>query len=131
METCTVEAGLLRKKPCGQTAVTKCATCEQPLCAQHAVPQLSAAGKRTGTFYCQECAAAAKAHDKSMAAMAKTEQAKKMAETAKAVMNPVGAPKKPAELPKAAPGKDAPPAADGGKPEDDAIEYKPEPKKPE
>ena len=39
METCTVETGLLKKKPCGQTAVTHCATCEQPLCKQHVVAQ--------------------------------------------------------------------------------------------
>ena len=32
METCTVETGLLRKKPCGQPAVVKCANCERPLC---------------------------------------------------------------------------------------------------
>ena len=37
METCTVETGLLKKKPCGHNAVTHCANCEQPLCKQHVV----------------------------------------------------------------------------------------------
>ena len=68
MEACTVETGLLRKTPCGQTSVAKCANCEQPLCSKHAIPQLSAAGKKTGTFMCAECAKAHRQHDKLAAA---------------------------------------------------------------
>lgn len=64
MEPCTVETGLLRKTPCGQTSVAKCANCEQPLCSKHAIAQLSAAGKKTGTFMCAECAKAHRQHDK-------------------------------------------------------------------
>lgn len=64
MDTCTVETGLLRKAPCGQTAVAKCANCEQPLCSKHAIAQLSAAGKKTGAFMCAECEKAYKQHDK-------------------------------------------------------------------
>jgi hypothetical protein len=58
VDTCTVETGLLRKAPCGANAVAKCANCEQPLCTKHAVPQLNAAGKKTGTFLCPPCHAA-------------------------------------------------------------------------
>ena len=72
MDTCTVETGLLRKTACGNTAVAKCANCEQPLCSKHAVAQLSAAGKKTGTFLCGECHAAqrhiAKVEAKAMSA---------------------------------------------------------------
>ncbi len=55
MDTCTVETGLLKKKPCGHAAVTHCLNCEQALCAQHAVPELTEAGKKTGKFVCKEC----------------------------------------------------------------------------
>ena len=54
-ETCTIETGLLKKKPCGQNAVTKCANCEQPLCAKHATSMMSG-GKKT--MLCGECAKA-------------------------------------------------------------------------
>ena len=57
METCTVETGLLRKTACGNTAVTKCANCEQPLCTKHAIAQLNA-GRKTGKFLCGDCNAA-------------------------------------------------------------------------
>ena len=57
MDTCTVETGLLKKKPCGRPAVGKCANCEQPLCAKHRVAQTSA-GTKTGGFLCPECARA-------------------------------------------------------------------------
>jgi hypothetical protein len=59
METCTVETGLLKKKPCGSNAVTHCANCEQPLCRQHAVPQ-----KAAGKFMCKECDAARRDFEK-------------------------------------------------------------------
>ena len=118
METCTVETGLLRKKPCDHTAVTKCASCERPLCAQHAVAQLTQSGNRSGTFLCAECEAARRDHEKSMAAVAR-----------KSIMNPPPLPpKKPAAQPKDAPPKDAPAPAEGAG-DDGAIEYKPEPKK--
>lgn len=54
-DTCTVEIGLLKKHPCGVAAATKCANCEQPLCAKHAAPKMSA-GKKL--FLCPECAKA-------------------------------------------------------------------------
>ena len=53
METCTEEVGLLKKKPCGKPKVAQCATCEQPLCSTHAVPQVTPAGKKTGKFMCK------------------------------------------------------------------------------
>src|SRR5919201_3575501 len=61
METCTVETGLLKKKPCGEKATAKCANCEQPLCAKHATPRMSG-GKRT--ILCPECARAWKQSEK-------------------------------------------------------------------
>jgi hypothetical protein len=54
METCTEEVGLLKKKPCGKAKVTQCASCEQPLCSEHAVPQVTPGGKKTGKFMCKE-----------------------------------------------------------------------------
>ena len=86
METCTVETGLLRKAPCGGNAVAKCANCEQPLCTKHAVAQLNAAGKKTGTFLCPPCNAAQRD-------IAKTE-----AKAAGAV-KPAALPPKPAAVP--------------------------------
>jgi hypothetical protein len=68
MEACTVETGLLRKAPCGQTAVARCANCEQPLCSKHAIAQLNAAGKKTGTFLCADCDKARRDHEKYAAA---------------------------------------------------------------
>lgn len=77
MTTCTIETGLLRKKPCGQVSVAKCINCEQPLCMQHAVAQLSEMGKKTGKFMCPECVAAAKDHAKNMAAVARKQEERK------------------------------------------------------
>jgi hypothetical protein len=65
MDTCTVETGLLSKKPCGQPAVTHCANCEQALCTKHAVAQVTPAGKRTGKFMCKECYASWLQYEKS------------------------------------------------------------------
>ena len=93
MDTCTIETGLLKKKPCGQNAVTKCANCEQPLCAKHAVSLMSG-GKKT--MLCAECAKAWKEQEKTMGAVPSTPAAVKPAE------------KKPAEAPKAAAPKPAP-----------------------
>jgi hypothetical protein len=58
MDTCSVETGLLRKKPCGHPSVTHCINCERLLCSQHAVAQLNEAGKHSGKFLCKECKAA-------------------------------------------------------------------------
>ena len=58
MDSCTVETGLLRKKPCGHPSVTHCENCERPLCSQHAVAQMTGAGKHSGKFLCKECQAA-------------------------------------------------------------------------
>ena len=66
MDQCTVETGLLRKKPCGNAGVVKCANCERALCSQHAIPQMTEAGKKSGTFLCKECDAAARDYEKRM-----------------------------------------------------------------
>lgn len=58
MDTCTIETGLLKKKPCANLSVTRCANCEQPLCSKHAVAQQTEAGKHTGKFMCKDCDAA-------------------------------------------------------------------------
>jgi len=79
MTTCTIETGLFRKKPCGHVAIAKCLSCDQPLCIEHAVAQLSGTGHRTGTFLCKECVAAAKDREKNMAAVARSQEAKRVA----------------------------------------------------
>ena len=99
MNTCAVETGLLRKKPCGHAAVATCLNCGQPLCVEHAVAQLSEAGQKTGKFMCQACVAAAKEHAKSMAGVARSQQVKKLAaldKAAREVAAAPAAPKKPA-----------------------------------
>jgi sRNA-binding protein len=109
LDTCTVETGLLSKKPCGHAAVTHCMNCEQALCAKHALPELTDAGKKTGKFLCKECEAARREIAKNSAPVV----AKKPAE-----------PAKPAAAAKEAPPKEAPaapkPADDGG-----ALEFTP------
>jgi hypothetical protein len=110
METCTEEVGFLKKKPCGHASVTHCLNCERALCAEHAVAELSAAGKRTGKFMCKECQVAAREHDKAVAAVAKSAPPKKPAAPAAA---PPGAPKAAAAQPPA-----GAPAAAQKKPED-------------
>jgi hypothetical protein len=98
-ETCGIEAGLFKKKPCGQTAVAHCLNCEMPLCTQHAVAQVNDLGKRTGKFICKDCTAALKDQEKALAAVAKSQQEKKKMETAKAAMEAINNPaaaKKPA-----------------------------------
>ncbi len=89
METCTVETGLLKKKPCGEASVTHCANCEQPLCMKHAVPQLTDTGKKSGKFMCKDCSVAQREHDKAVAAAPHAEKPKPQAP----------APKKAAEAP--------------------------------
>ena len=66
METCTVETGLLKKKPCGQASVTHCQNCEQALCSKHAIPQLKENGLKSGKFMCKECDAARKEFEKNV-----------------------------------------------------------------
>ena len=68
MDTCAVETGLLRKKPCGHPAVAKCANCEMALCTSHGIPVLSATKHKTGKMMCAESAKATKASDKAAAA---------------------------------------------------------------
>ena len=108
METCTVETGLLKKKPCGHPAVTHCLNCEQPLCAQHAVPELTDTGKKSGKFLCKECEAAHREQKKSLAAVAKSA--------------PPPAP--PAKKP-AAPAKDAAAASKSGQGDDAPLDFVP------
>jgi len=101
MDTCAVEVGLLKKKPCGHAAVAKCANCEMALCTKHAVAQLAANKQRTGKFMCEECDKALRAADKGIAAA------------------PHHAAPKPAAAPGAKPGAAAPaarPAAPAAKP---------------
>ena len=128
-ETCGVEAGLFKKKPCGQTAVAHCLNCEMPLCTQHAVAQVNDLGKRTGKFMCKECTAALKDQEKTLAAVAKSQQEKKKMETAKAAMDAINNPapvKKPAAP--AAPASPAPAGKAGEAPkkdDDGALEFTP------
>jgi len=131
MDTCTIETGLFRKKPCGHNAVARCLNCDQPLCIDHAVAQLSEAGKKTGKFLCKECADAAKEQAKSLAAVARAQEAKKLAGVEKemrAQATAAAAPKKPAAgAPAAAAG-----AAPAEAPKEDlgALEFTPKGGKP-
>jgi hypothetical protein len=103
MSTCSIEVGFLRKKPCGHAAVAACQNCEQPLCADHAIAQLTEGGKRTGKFMCKECTDAAKEYDKSMAAVAKTQDARKAAAAEKSLYEQAAAPAAPAKSVASAP----------------------------
>ena len=123
MDTCTIEVGLLKKKPCGQNAVTKCGNCEQPLCAKHATAMMSG-GKKT--MLCAECAKAWKDMGEVPSTPAAAPAAKKPAEGPKAAA-PAHAP---APTPAAAAPKPAPPApkpaptpAAAGKKPDLSIEH--------
>ena len=122
METCTTEAGLFKKKVCGQPAVAHCANCEQPLCKQHAE------AKKPGVFLCKECSAAAAQFDKNQADVAKQEKAKRTAEMMKSLGGPMNLKPKPAAAPgapAAAPGAPAAKEAEK-KPEEDApLEFTP------
>jgi hypothetical protein len=104
METCTVETGLLKKKPCGQASVTRCENCEQPLCSKHAIAQLKPNGLKSGKFMCKECDAARREFEKNNPPEAAAEK--------KPVEAPKGAAAPAAAKPAAAPAqKAAPPAA--------------------
>jgi hypothetical protein len=126
METCTVETGLLRKKPCGKASVTHCANCEQPLCKDHAV-------RHAGKFMCKECHEARRDFEKNVgdappksAAPAAAE--KKPAAPEKKPAAPEAKPAAPAAAkPAATPAKPAPAAKpEAPKPDDDApLEFTP------
>ena len=125
MNTCTIETGLLSKKPCGKASVAMCVTCDQHLCIDHAIAQLSEAGRRTGKFMCAECVAAAKDHAKSMAAVARSQEAKKLAALDKMARDSItapAAPKKPVARPTQAPAQ--PPPAEQPK-ESGTLEFIP------
>jgi hypothetical protein len=144
MDTCAVEVGLLKKKPCGQAAAAKCANCEMALCGKHAVAQMNERRMKTGKFMCPECDKAQRAYDKSMgdapsapaAAPAKgapdaKPAAAKPAAPAKAPAAPAAkapaAPvaKTPAVPAKAPAGKEQPPAAKPHDDADDPLEFNP------
>jgi hypothetical protein len=111
MKTCTIEVGLLRKHPCGHAAVAACLNCDQPLCVEHSVAQLTDGGQRTGKFMCKECVAAAKEHAKSMTAVARSHEAKKLAALDKATREQLTAPPAPKKPPASTPHAPAQPAA--------------------
>ena len=125
MNTCTIETGLLRKKPCGHAAVATCLNCEQPLCTEHAVARLSEAGQRTGKFMCKECTVAAKEHAKSMAGVARSQEAKKLAVLEKTARVAAAAPPAPPKKPAAAPQAPAQAAPAEQPKESGALEFTP------
>jgi hypothetical protein len=113
METCTVESGLLRKKPCGEASVTHCDNCEQPLCVKHAIAQLTGAGRKSGKHLCKDCDAARREYEKRVgpeAPAAKPAKEPAAAPAAKDANPPVAPAKKPAEpaspAPAASPAKE-------------------------
>lgn len=119
-DTCTVETGLLKKHPCGAPAATRCANCEQPLCAKHAAPKMSA-GKKL--ILCPECAKAWKQiGDLPEPAATPPKPAASPAKPAAAPPKPAAAaPKPPAAVPKpAAAPKPAPAVEHSG-----ALEFTP------
>ncbi|MGQ0546826.1 MAG: hypothetical protein ACT4P3_16065 [Betaproteobacteria bacterium] len=136
METCTVETGLLKKKPCGEASVTRCANCEQPLCAKHALPQLTAAGKKSGKFMCRDCSVAQREHEKAIKAAPPAEKPKAApaaapkAPAAAAKPAPAAAPAQAAPVQKpAAPAKAPPPPEEKSGPNYGGIDYTPSEKK--
>src|SRR5436189_2561890 len=107
MDTCAAEVGLLKKHPCGNAAVAKCANCEMALCTKHAVAQLNTMKQRTGKFMCEECNKAHKAADKGMAAAPQHAAPKPAAPAAK----PAAPAARPASPPPPKPAAPAAPAA--------------------
>ena len=101
MDSCAVEVGLLKKHPCGQNAVAKCANCEMAICVKHAIRQTG------GKFMCAECDRANRTVDTSPTTPAKpvgAPAAKPAAPAAPAAKAPAAAPaaKAPAPAPAAA-----------------------------
>lgn len=137
MESCAAETGLLKKKPCGQASVAKCANCEMPLCSKHAVPQFSANKQRTGKFMCAECDRAQREHEK-LAPPARPPAARAPQPAPKAAAPAAKPPAPAAAKPAAAPApmpKDSPATQPGGKKElsledSQPLEFTPS-KKPE
>jgi hypothetical protein len=132
METCTVETGLLKKKPCGEASVTHCANCEQPLCAKHSVPQLTGTGKKSGKFMCKECAVAQREHDKAVGAAPQSEKPKAPAAPPKAPAAPGGPAPQAPQAPQAknpAPAAKEPPPEEKSGPNYGAIDFTPGDKK--
>ncbi len=125
MSTCTIETGFLRKKPCGHVAVARCLNCDQPLCVEHSVAQLTDAGQKTGKFMCQECVAAAKEHAKSMASVARSQEAKKLAALDKALREQLAAPPPPKKPAAGTPHAPAQPAPAEQPKEPDVLEFTP------
>lgn len=125
MDTCTIETGLLRKKPCGHAAVAHCLNCEQPLCVEHAIAQHSESGQKTGKFMCKDCTAAAKDYAKGMAAVARTQQEKKLAAIDKATREQMTAPPAPKKPAAAAPHAPAEPEPAEKPKESGALEFTP------
>ena len=111
MDTCSVETGLLRKKPCGHPSVTHCQNCERPLCSQHAVAQMTEAGKHSGKFLCKECQAAWKDIEKYTPS---APPAKPAAPPKEAAPKPAPAQPKPAETKPAESKPEEPKPAGGG-----------------
>ena len=97
MDTCAVEVGLLKKKPCGNASVAKCANCEMALCAKHAVRQKNA------KFMCDECSKAQRAYEKNVGDSAPASAAPKAAAPAAKPAAPAAKPAAPAPAAKPAP----------------------------
>jgi hypothetical protein len=131
-ETCTVETGLLKKKPCGQPAVSKCANCEQSICAKHRVPQVTG-GKKSGGFLCPECARAWRESEKTVGELPPTPaSALPPAEKKPAPPPPAPTPKpaaKPPPAPAAATKPTPPPPPEDSGPLEFTPSKKPEDKK--
>jgi hypothetical protein len=89
------------------------------------VARLSEAGHKTGKFMCHECAAAAKEHAKTMAAVARAQEAKKLAALDKAAREVAAAPVAPKKPPPAAAPAPAQPAAAEKSKEPDTLEFTP------
>jgi len=115
MDTCAVEVGLLRKHPCGQNAVAKCANCEMSICVKHAIRQTG------GKFMCAECDRANRTVDTSPTAKPAAVPAAKpaAAPAAAAAKAPAAAPaaKAPAAAPAAAKAPAVAPTQPAGKQE--------------
>ena len=125
MDTCTIETGLFRKKPCGHVATAKCLNCDVPLCVDHAVAQLSETGHRTGKFMCKECVAAAKEQAKGLAAVARAQEARKHAAVEKGLREQASAPPAARKAVAGASHAPAQPAAAPKPAEPDALEFTP------
>lgn len=128
MDTCTVEVGLLKKKPCGEASVTRCANCEQPLCSKHAVPEMTGAGRKSGKFLCKDCSVAAREYAKTVGDAPPVAKPKPPAAPAPAAAAPTAAPKAPAAPPAtkpAAPAVKEPPADEKSGPNYGAIDFTP------